>query len=98
MDGPAFSYLYTATGPATNDGDERSRRFGLSRTIKLFRPLFPALRAIACLGFSLMVTACDSAGTGNRGTEAAVTHSRPTVPPVDAAAPAKTEAASFALG
>lgn len=56
---------------------------------------------IACLGFGLSVLACDGAGprSGN-GKEAAMTGSIPqaAIPLIDAAAPAKTETASFALG
>jgi len=56
---------------------------------------------IACLGFASFLQACDHLISGKENTEAvAKTSSIPKAmrPPMDAAAPAKTETATFALG
>jgi hypothetical protein len=63
--------------------------------------IFPAGIAIVCLGFGLWFQACDNVGSRSGGDkETAMARSMPSgvKPPIDAAAPAKTETAAFALG
>jgi hypothetical protein len=73
----------------------------MDRRMTFFRRMFPAAMAIACLGFGLLVPACDAPAPGSdSGKETAVTRiiAQAPIPPIDATAPAKTETASFALG
>ncbi len=73
----------------------------MDQRMTIFRRIFPAGIAIACLGFGLLVPACDGTGPkGESGKEMAMTRSIPktAIPPIDAAAPAKTETATFAVG
>ena len=56
---------------------------------------------IACLGFASFLQACDNLTSGKENTEAIAKTSlifKAMRPPIDAAAPAKTETATFALG
>jgi hypothetical protein len=73
----------------------------MDRHMRFFRRLVPAATVIACLAFGLLIPACSGSGPGSdsgKGT-AAMNRSIPkTIPPIDAAVPAKTETASFALG
>jgi len=73
----------------------------MDQRITLFGRIFPTGIAIACLGFGLLGQACDGTGPKSEsGKEMAMTRSFPktAIPPIDAAAPAKTETATFAVG
>ena len=73
----------------------------MDQRLTIFRLMFPAGLAIAGLGLSLFfVPACDgTAPQGKGGKETAMTSpANRTMPPLDAARPAKTETAIFALG
>jgi hypothetical protein len=73
----------------------------MDRRMRLFGRTVPAGIAIALLGFGLLVPACDGpAPKSGSGKEMAMTRSIPktAIPPIDAAAPAKTETATFAVG
>jgi hypothetical protein len=73
----------------------------MDQRMTLFGRVFSAGIAIVCLGFGLLVQACDGTGPKSEsGKETAMTHSIPktAIPPIDAVAPAKTETATFALG
>jgi hypothetical protein len=65
------------------------------------RWIFPAGIAIAGLGFGVLLQACDSAVSRSKsGLETVMTRSilKTTRPPIDTAASAKTETATFAVG
>jgi hypothetical protein len=74
----------------------------MNNRFAIFRWLLPAGLVIACLGFGLFfVPASD--GTAPRdesGKERRMIHpiGNAAIPPIDTAAPAKIETASFALG
>ena len=73
----------------------------MDQCMTIFTRIFPAGIAIACLGFGLLAPACDGTGPkGESGKEMAMTRSIPktAIPPIDTAAPAKTETATFAVG
>jgi hypothetical protein len=79
----------------------------MGKRLVILGRVLPAGMAIACLGFGLsMVPACDGTapggGSGLAGRETEMVRSTAkadrTIPPIDAAAPVKTETASFALG
>jgi hypothetical protein len=80
---------------------EDQRRFGMDQRMTLFGRFFPTAIAIICLGFGLLVQACDGTRSKSEsGKEMAMTHSIPktAIPPIDAVAPARTEMATFAVG
>jgi hypothetical protein len=73
----------------------------MDHPMAIFRWIFPAGIAIAGLGFGALIQACDSAAPLSKsGMETVMTRSIPktTRPPIDTAAPTKTETASFSVG
>ena len=74
----------------------------MNNRLKMFRRMLPAGLVIACLGFGLFFVPLSdgTAPGGESGKETVMIRSLPNaaIPPIDRAAPAKTETASFALG
>ncbi|MDP1992205.1 MAG: hypothetical protein Q8K00_14435 [Syntrophales bacterium] len=73
----------------------------MNHPMTIFRWIFPVGIAIAGLGFGALLQACDGTAPRSKiGMEPVMTRSisKTTRPPIDAAAPAKTEMATFAVG
>ena len=73
----------------------------MDQRMMIFRRVFQAGIVIACLAYGPLLQACNCTASKNEGgKETAMTGSIPNTvrPPIDVAAPAKTETATFALG
>jgi len=81
--------IHAGHNPDTRQGSDLSRRIFLKEI------------GIACLGFVPFLQACDNAFSGGgkvNGTARTEPVPRAMRPPIDTAAPAKSQTATFALG